>query len=189
MRGRLDRAVGFARAVDALTDAVGRFARWAVLADVLVSTGNALSRKLLDLASNFALDLQLHFLAVLVLLMAGYTLKRNEHVRIDIFSARLGARYVAALDAIGCLAVVVPLSVTMAIYTWPMFWEALVRHEVSAEMEGSVPRWVLTGLLPLGFGLLALQALAEAIKRFAFLRGRAEYAPRAGQLIDGPHSQ
>lgn len=101
MTSYLDRALRVARAIDALTDRVARLARWAVLLDVLVSTGNALSRKFLDLASNFALDLQLHFLAVLVLLMAGYTLKRNEHVRIDIVSGRLGARYVAGLDALG----------------------------------------------------------------------------------------
>lgn len=186
---RLEPALRLARAIDRLTDFVGRLARWAVLLDVLVAAGNALSRKFLDLASNFALDLQLHFLAVLVLLMAGYTLKRNEHVRIDILSARFGVRYGARLDALGCLLVIVPLSLAMAYFSWPIFWHALVHHEVSAEMEGSVPRWVLTGLLPLGFALLALQALAEAIKRIAFLGGRAEYAPRAGQLIDGPHAR
>ncbi|HMA87350.1 MAG TPA: TRAP transporter small permease subunit, partial [Burkholderiales bacterium] len=93
MRSRLDGALRLAHAIDRLTDFVGRLARWAVLLDVLVAAGNALSRKFLDIASNFALDLQLHFLAVLVLLMAGYTLKRNEHVRIDILSARFGVRY------------------------------------------------------------------------------------------------
>ncbi|MGE5130053.1 MAG: TRAP transporter small permease subunit [Sphingomonadaceae bacterium] len=185
----LDRALRVAHTIDRATDVVGRLARWAVLLDVLVASGNALSRKFLDLASNFALDLQLHFLAVLVLLMAGYTLKRNEHVRIDILSARFGARYAARLDALGCLLVIVPLSLAMVVFTWPLFWHALLHHEVSAEMEGGVPRWVLTGLLPLGFALLALQALAEAIKRIAFLRGRADYAPRAGQLIDGPHGR
>ena len=189
MGSHLDRALRIARNIDALTDRIGRLACWAVLLDVMVATGNALTRKFLDLASNFALDLQLHFLAVLVLLMAGYTLKRNEHVRIDILSVRFGDRYTAKLDALGCLLVIVPLSVMMAIYTWPMFWHALVHHEVSAEMEGSVPRWVLIGLLPLGFALLALQAVAEAIKRVAFLKGRVEYAPKSGQLIDGPHSQ
>jgi len=168
---------------------VGRLARWAVLLDVLVATGNALSRKYFDLASNTALDLQLHFLAVMVLLMAGYTLKRNEHVRIDIISGRLGERYVARLDALGCLLVIVPLSVAMAMCSAPIFWHALLSNEVSAEMEGSLPRWVLTGLLPLGFSLLALQGLAEAIKRIAFLKGRAEYAPRSGLLIDGPHAR
>jgi TRAP-type mannitol/chloroaromatic compound transport system permease small subunit len=186
----LDRALSLARRIDAVTDLVGRLARWAVLFDVLVASGNALSRKFLDLTSNFALDLQMHFLAVMVLLMAGYTLKRNEHVRIDILSGRFGLRYCAGLDALGCLLVVVPLSLLMVIATWPLFWHALVHHEVSAEMiEGSLPRWVLTSLLPLGFALLALQALAEAIKRVAYLMGRPEYAPRSGQLIDGPHSR
>ena len=186
----LDRALNLARRIDTLTDLVGRAARWAVLLDVLVASGNALSRKFLDLTSNFALDLQMHFLAVLVLLMAGYTLKRNEHVRIDVLSGRFGPRYAAGLDALGCLLVVVPLGVTMVIATWPLFWHALVHHEVSAEMiEGSVPRWVLAGLLPLGFALLALQAFAEAVKRLAYLKGRQEFAPRSGQLVDGPHQR
>lgn len=68
----------------------------------------------------------MHFLAVMVLLMAGYTLKRNEHVRIDILSGRFGLRYGAGLDALGCLLVVVPLSLLMVIATWPLFWHAPV---------------------------------------------------------------
>lgn len=50
MRGFL----GFAEAVDRLTEAFARMARWALLANALLITGNAFSRKFFSIASASA---------------------------------------------------------------------------------------------------------------------------------------
>lgn len=80
------------RAIDAASLAVARAARWALLVNALLIAGNALSRKLFGVYSPIIYDLQWHFFAaVVVLLMAAYTLQRDEHVRVDVFAHRPGS--------------------------------------------------------------------------------------------------
>jgi TRAP-type mannitol/chloroaromatic compound transport system permease small subunit len=54
--------------------------------------------------------------------------------------------------------------------SWPLFSRALTTGEMSQNAGGLI-RWPAYLLMPLGFGLLFVQALSELIKRFAFLKG------------------
>ena len=80
------------RAIDALNGKVGRAAYWLVLAAVLVSAGNAVSRRALGMSSNAWLELQWYLFSAVFLLCAGYTLLRDGHVRIDVLAGRLSPR-------------------------------------------------------------------------------------------------
>ena len=142
-------------------------ARWALLADALLVAGNALSRKFLGVAAPVLFDLQWHFFAAVVLLSAAHALKRDEHVRIDVFAERLGPRALAWIDALGLVAVVVPLCIAMIWLSWPQFVVSFVAGETRATRESvsQLPAWVIKGLIPLGFAMLGLQAMAEAIRR------------------------
>jgi TRAP-type mannitol/chloroaromatic compound transport system permease small subunit len=104
------------------------------------------------------------------LLAAGYTLKHNGHVRIDIFYGRLGARGRAVIDLIGGLFFLLPMAGLLAWLAWPMFMDAWTTHEMSPD-AGGLARWPVKLLLPVGFGLLALQGVAEIIKRIGVLTG------------------
>ena len=104
------------------------------------------------------------------LLAAGYTLKHNGHVRIDIFYNRLGPRGQAWIDLVGGLLFLLPMAVLLAWLAWPMFYEAWITQEHSPDAGGLV-RWPVKLLLPAGFGLLALQGVAEVIKRIGVLTG------------------
>lgn len=170
--------------IDALTDAVARAVRWSLLLDALLIAGNAVSRKFLGLASNFVLDLQFHFFAAVVLLMAGYTLKRDQHVRIDVFAHRFGERGLAWLDLVGYLLFVLPLCALMVWFGWPIFVESYRVGEVAREFVGGVPRWVMKGLIPLGFLLLGIQTLSEAIKCVACLTGKRARPVVRGELVE-----
>jgi TRAP-type mannitol/chloroaromatic compound transport system permease small subunit len=162
--------LALSRAIDALTERIGRLVIWLVLVATLVSAGNALARWALGTSSNAWLEIQWYLFGAVFLLAAGYTLKHNGHVRIDIFYGRLGARGRAVIDLIGGLFFLLPMAGLLAWLAWPMFMDAWTTHEMSPD-AGGLARWPVKLLLPVGFGLLALQGVAEIIKRIGVLTG------------------
>jgi TRAP-type mannitol/chloroaromatic compound transport system permease small subunit len=162
--------LALARLIDALTERIGRIVIWLVLVATLISAGNALTRYLLGESSNAWLEIQWYLFGAMFLLAAGYTLKHNGHVRIDIFYNRFGPRGQAWIDLVGGLLFLLPMAVLLAWLAWPMFHEAWVTQEMSPDAGGLV-RWPVKLLLPVGFALLALQGVAEVIKRIGVLSG------------------
>ena len=164
------RLLALARLIDALTERIGRVIIWLVLAATLISAGNALSRYLFGESSNAWLEIQWYLFGAMFLLAAGYTLKHNGHVRIDIFYNHLGPRGQAWIDLVGGLLFLLPMAVLLAWLAWPMFFEAWQTQEHSPD-AGGLLRWPVKLLLPAGFALLALQGMAEVIKRIGVLSG------------------
>jgi len=162
--------LALARLIDALTERVGHLVIWLVLVATLISAGNALSRYLLGESSNAWLEIQWYLFGAMFLLAAGYTLKHNGHVRIDIFYGRWSAKGQAWIDLIGGVLFLLPMAILLAWLAWPMFLDAWLSHEMSPDAGGLV-RWPVKLLLPLGFCLLALQGVAEVIKRLGVLSG------------------
>ena len=160
--------------IDWFSDHVGRTIRWLVLASVLISAGNAIIRKMFNISSNSFLEIQWYLFAGVFLLGAGFAFLRNVHVRIDFISSKLSKRTNTLIDIAGIVVFLTPLCVIMVWLSWPLFYSAWVSGEMSQNAGGLI-RWPAYLLMPLGFGLLLLQALSELIKRVAFLRGlRAE---------------
>lgn len=162
--------LALARLIDAINERVGRAIGWLVLVAVLVSAGNATIRYSLNLSSNAWLEIQWYLFSAIFLLGAGYTLKKNEHVRIDILAGRLSRRGQAWIDIIGGLLFLMPMAVIIMMLSWPMFMQSYTGHEISGD-AGGLLRWPVKLLIPIGFALLVLQGIAEIIKRAAFLRG------------------
>lgn len=163
------------RAIDALGLWIGHAMRWLILAAVLISAGNAVVRKAFNIGSNAFLEVQWYLFAAVFMLGAGYVFLRNGHVRIDFLSSRLSPRTNAVIDILGILAVVLPLTLMLVHLSWPLFVQAWQSGEMSQNAGGLV-RWPVLLLMPLGFGLLLLQAGSELIKRIAFLRGDLPHA-------------
>jgi len=159
--------------VDALSTQIGRLIRWLVLASVLISAGNAIIRKVFNISSNGFLEIQWYLFAGVFLLGSGFAFMRNVHVRIDFISSKLSKRTNAIIDAAGIVVFLIPLCLIMAWLSWPLFARALASGEMSQNAGGLI-RWPAYLLMPVGFGLLLLQAVSELIKRIAFLRGLRE---------------
>lgn len=176
-----------AQGIDALTAAVARAVRWALLVNALLVAGNAISRKLFDLSAPGIYDLQWHFFAAVVLLMAAYTLQRDEHVRVDVLAQRLGERGMAWLDLAGIALVLLPVCALMIQVSTPAFVASLLAGETRAsrEMTSDLPAWIIKSFLPAGFLLLGLQGVAEAIRCVACLTGHRRRPVHRRQLIDG----
>ena len=162
--------IAISRAIDALNERVGRAVLWLVLVMTLVSAANAVARYALNMSSNAWLELQWYLFAGVFLLAAGYTLKHNGHVRIDLVYGHVSPRAQAWIDLIGGLVALLPLTLLMVWISWPIFTDSFHSGEMSSDSGGLI-RWPVRLLTPLGFGLLALQGASEIIKRIAFLRG------------------
>ena len=162
--------LALSRAIDAFTERVGRVVYWLVLIVVLISAANATVRKAFDYSSNAYLEIQWYLFSVIFLFGAGYTLLRNEHVRIDIIQGRLSPRAQNWIDVFGIVLFLMPMSLIIMWLSWPLFLDALTRHEVSTNAGGLII-WPARLMIPVGFALLIVQAFSELIKRIAFLRG------------------
>jgi TRAP-type mannitol/chloroaromatic compound transport system permease small subunit len=165
--------LSLSRFIDALNENTGRLVFWLVLGSCLVSAFNALSRYGLGVSSNAWLELQWYMFALIFLLGAGYTLKHNGHVRIDILYGRFSPRTQAWIDLLGALIFLLPVSFVILWLSWPMFLESFRIDETSPD-AGGLLRWPIKLAIPLGFALLSLQGISESIKRIAFLAGKTE---------------
>ena len=172
--------------IDAVNKAVAGIVRWAVLANALLIAGNAVSRKLFSVSAPVIYDLQWHFLAAIVMLMAGYTLLRDEHVRVDVLAHRLGERGMAWLDLVGIVSVLLPICLLMVWVMTPELIHAMVAGETRATPESisNLPAWIIKSFIPAGFLLLGLQGVAEAIRCVACLKGFVHRPVHRRQLID-----
>jgi len=158
------------RRIDALTEQVGRWASWLILAAVLISAGNAIVRKAFNTSSNAYLEIQWYLFAALFLLAAGYTLLRREHVRIDVVLGRFSKRTQITVEAVCIVLFLFPFCLAVIDLVWPLVVKAYLSGEMSSNAGGLI-RWPVFAMVPIGFTLLLIQGLSELIKRVAFLQG------------------
>jgi len=158
------------RAIDAVNERLGWVADWLVLLSCLISAGNAFSRYAFGISSNAWLEIQWYMFGALVMLGASYTLKKNEHVRVDIVYSNVSTRRQIGIDIFGFILFMLPATVIMTYLSWPIFHNSWALGEISANAGGLI-RWPVKIFLPLGFALLTLQGVSELIKRIAMLSG------------------
>ena len=155
--------------IDAVNTKLSIVANWPVLLACLISAGNAASRYLLSESSNGWLEIQWYLFAGMVLLGGPYTLKMNEHVRVDLVYGMMSERARIWIDIIGGLVFLLPICVILVYFTWPWFVEFLDTSTRRPSNAGGLIRWPVKLLLPVGFALMALQGVSEIIKRIAAL--------------------
>ena len=156
--------------IDAMNERLSTIADWLVLLSCAISAGNAFSRYAFSISSNAWLEIQWYMFGALVMLGASYTLKRNEHVRVDIVYANVSTRRQIGIDIFGTILFLLPATLIMAYLSWPIFHNSWIENEISSNAGGLV-RWPIKIFLPLGFALLSLQGVSELIKRIAMLTG------------------
>jgi TRAP-type mannitol/chloroaromatic compound transport system permease small subunit len=162
--------LALSRVIDAVNEKLGVIADWLVLLSCLISAGNAFSRYAFSISSNAWLEIQWYMFGALVLLGASYTLKRNEHVRVDIVYSNISTRRQIWIDIVGGILFLLPATLILAYLSWPVFYNSWALGEVSSN-AGGLLRWPIKIFLPIGFALLSLQGISELIKRVAMLTG------------------
>ncbi|MDP2740050.1 MAG: TRAP transporter small permease subunit [Pseudorhodobacter sp.] len=166
MRGLLAVSAG----IDRMNEMIGKAVSWLVLVAVLVSATNAIIRKTLNTSSNAWLELQWYLYGAAFLLAAAYTLKQNEHIRIDIIYGALSRRKQHWIDLLGHLFFLMPFVIAMLYMLTPYVLMSMRNGEVSTNAGGLVI-WPAKFLLLIGFALLGVQGLSEIVKKIAVMRG------------------
>lgn len=164
----------FVRLVDQLTDRLGRVVSWLVLLMVLIGAYNAIVRYLgrftgTNLSSNLYLELQWYLFSLIFLLGAGYALKENAHVRVDVIYGRLGRRARAWINVVGSVLMLIPFCVFVLWVSWPAIRNSWAILEVSPD-PGGLPRYPLKAVIIVCFVLLMAQGIAELVKELRVLR-------------------
>jgi TRAP-type mannitol/chloroaromatic compound transport system permease small subunit len=163
--------LGLSRVIDSINERVGKVAAWAIVVAVLVSAVNAIIRRLFGVSSNAWLELQWYLFGAVFMLYAAWTLKANEHIRIDILSNKLTKRGRDTIDLIGHLFFLFPFVALMLYLAFPYFIGSYRSGEVSSN-AGGLLIWPAKGLILLGFISLGFQWLSELIKRVAIMNGK-----------------
>ncbi|MBN9421127.1 MAG: sugar transporter [Candidatus Accumulibacter sp. 66-26] len=156
--------------IDALTERVGKSLIWLVLIMTIISAGNAVMRYTIHYSSNAFLEIQWYLFSAIFLLGAGYTLKKNEHVRIDLVAGKFSKRGQTWIDIFGIIFFLMPMAIAIMYLSWPVFMLAIETNEQSNN-AGGLTVWPARLMVPVGFFLLVLQGLSELIKRVGFLKG------------------
>ena len=178
-------ALRITRVIDEISRWVGLAAVWLVLFSALVSAFNAIFRysvgAMISLERNFGggvfggmVWIYTHYSNVLsesvwymfggmVMLGGAWTLKMNEHVRVDLVYGAVSEQTRTWIDLLGGLFFLMPLCILLIYFTWPWFVQAWVQN-VTSNAAGGLPRWPVRLMLPVGFAVLMLQGIAEIIK-------------------------
>ncbi len=165
--------MSLSRHIDNLNEKVAEAVSWALLAAVIICAGNALMRYILNYSSNAWLEIQWYLYAAMFMLASAYTLRRDEHVRIDVIVGRLSKRTQVWIDLLGFLIFLLPICLLILWYGIPYALLSIQSQEMSSNAGGLIV-WPAKVLLPIGFALIVLQGISEIIKRIAFLTGRSD---------------
>ncbi len=169
-----------AHAIDTFNEYVGRLVSWLTLFMVLLGVYNATTRKLsqtigVDLSSNTYIELQWYMFALVFMWGAGYTLKHNAHVRVDVIYAKLSTRGKAWVDVLGTLFFLLPFVIIVLYTSVPIVYDSFRIREVSPD-PGGLPRYPIKAALIVAFIFLLLQGISELIKKTAVILGYEDAA-------------
>ncbi|KEO51631.1 TRAP transporter small permease subunit [Thioclava pacifica] len=169
--------LALSRLIDTINEKVGKAVAWLILVSILVSATNAIVRKLFDMSSNAWLELQWYLFGAAFLGAAAYTLKQNEHIRIDIVYGAFSRKVQHWIDLLGHIFFLMPFVILMLFKLTPFVMLSLRSGEMSTNSGGLI-LWPAKMLLLIGFWQLFFQGVSEIIKKIAVMRG----------LIEDPHA-
>jgi TRAP-type mannitol/chloroaromatic compound transport system permease small subunit len=161
------------RAIDAINSKIGRNVAWLILLAILISTVNAIIRKLFNVSSNAWLEAQWVLFGAVFLMCSPWTLSSHEHIRIDIVNNLFPRWLKHWVDLLGHTLFLMPFALIMVIDGFPFFYRSFIINEQSLN-AGGLAQWPSKFLVPMGFLLLAFQGVSEIIKRIAIMRGLIE---------------
>ena len=183
----------FTRFVDRITGRLGRVISWLTLAMILIGAYNAIARYLgrfigVNLSSNLYLELQWYLFSLVFLLGAGYALKENAHVRVDVLYGRLRPKARAKIDLIGSVLMLIPFCIFVLWVSWPSIHNSWLVREGSPD-PGGLPRYPLKAVIIVAFVLLLVQGISELVKDFRVMRGRDGDDDEDDEARPGTHTK
>ena len=153
--------------IDTFTEYTGKFISIFVIILVLLVGYDVSMRYLFNSGSIAIQELEWHLFSIILLLGSAYTLKHDEHVRLDIFysSKLINDKVRIWFDVLGTLLILLPFCLLIIISAWPFVTQAYIHNEISPDPGGLPARWLIKAVIPLGFFFLLIQGIAEVLKK------------------------
>ena len=162
--------LALSRRIDRMTGWIGHGVSWLIVAAVFISAGNAVVRKLFAISSNGWLEAQWWLFALVFLLAAPWTLRDNEHIRIDVVNSQLSQVWRNRIEILGHVFFLLPMA-AMLVWTSLNYAAVSWMQQEGSQNAGGLPQWPIKMLIPVAFTLLFVQGISELIKRVAIMRG------------------
>ena len=159
---------------DRIAQFLGRVVSWMLLVMTFLGAGNALLRYLgkfagRNLTSNALLEGQWYIFSLIFLLGAAAALRKDSHVRVDIFYQRLSKKTRARVDLLGLALLFVPMMIFSIWSSWDFVFESWRIREISPD-AGGLPRYPVKTLLIMAFITLFFQGISEIVHRISILK-------------------
>lgn len=167
--------MGLAMGIDRLSRGIAWLTYGLVMVMILVGTWNVIGRYLgrmvgMNLSSNALIEGQWYLFDLVFLLGGAYALQKDEHVRVDVFYSRWSPKTRAMVDFLGTLLFLLPFALMVVVVSWPNVLNAWAIGEMSPDPDG-LPRYPIKTMILVGFVLMILQGIAQAIKHWHQWRG------------------
>jgi TRAP-type mannitol/chloroaromatic compound transport system permease small subunit len=171
-----------ARAIDAFQERWGCGVSWLMFGMVVLVFGDVIFRYIFNRSWVFVQELEWHLFGLVYLLAAGYTLLHDEHVRVDIVYAKLAPRKKAWVDFALLFIFFFPSCLLVIYTTWPFVRNSFAVNEGSSDPGGLPWRWAMKSVIIIGFALLILQGISQAIKSLYQAMGWEAPEPRSREI-------
>jgi TRAP-type mannitol/chloroaromatic compound transport system permease small subunit len=176
LRGQtLQKLLRLSRAIDTFNEKIGQLTLWLVLPMVGIGVWNVIARQIsyqfkLNLTSNLLGESQWYIFDLIFLLGAAYTLKHNEHVRVDVFYGNWSRKWKALADVFGTLFFLFPFCLLVIYFSWGTIVQSWITREGSPD-PGGLARYPIKSMIIVSFVLLIIQGISEVIKNWAIYTG------------------
>ena len=158
-------------AIDRMSEFAGKAVAWCSLALVILVSLNVALRYIFNISFVAMEQMQWHLYALIFLIGAGYTLRYNGHVRVDVIYQRLGKRTRAFINVMGCIFFLFPGCFLIIKTSIPFVHSSWALHEGSADPGGLPARYLLKAVIPVSFFMLAIQGVSMFFKNLFILLG------------------
>ena len=160
----------FVRFVDGLSYRVGRFAMYLFFIMGAILLASTVSRLVLGVPFNWALEMSQFILSAYYLLGGAYTMQLGGHVRMDLFYDRLSARNRAVTDAFTILFVIFFLAVLLL--GGISSTNYAIVYDQRNYSSWSPVLWPVKVVMTIGIFLMLLQCVSSFFKDIAIARGK-----------------
>jgi TRAP-type mannitol/chloroaromatic compound transport system permease small subunit len=156
--------------IDKLNDKIGSITSWLTALLVLVVSYDVIVRYLVEESSVGLQEFEWHLFALIFLLSAAYTLKIDDHVRVDVFYTKFSSRKQAWINFLGSILFLIPFCIVVIIASQDFVSLSFRINETSPDAGGLPARFILKAFIPISFFLLLLQGIALVFKSFLKLK-------------------
>lgn len=160
--------------LEQFSERTGMLVSWLVLAMVLLVSYDVAMRYFFQSGSVALQEMEWHLFSLIFLIGAAYTLKHDDHVRLDLFykSKFMDDRRRAWIDLFGSIFLLIPFCILIILSAWPFVYQSYIHLEGSPDPGGLPYRWILKASIPLGFTFLLLQGVSEIVKNLSTVLGK-----------------